>query len=290
MSKKIVLTIVLTVLITVGLTALLVNIFERKNEARNPFFRVVELTDNTEDPAIWGKNFPLQYDLYRRTVDQQRTRYGGSEALPHNPSNVDPRHVVSQNKLEEDPRLKAMWAGYPFSVDFREERGHAYMLDDQRSTRRVVEFKQPGTCLNCHASTYVTMKNLGGGDIFQGFEKLNHMTYGEATKLAKHPVACIDCHDPATMQLRVTRPGFIEGIRALKDRRASRTTIPTPRHRRRRCAPSCVDSATSNTISKVRKSGLLIRGQRVFAWRTSWPTTRRSNTPTGCTPTPAPPC
>jgi nitrite reductase (cytochrome c-552) len=62
--------------------ALLVNIFERKQEARNPFFRVVELTDTTEDPAIWGKNFPLQYDGYKRTSDQVRTRYGGSEALP----------------------------------------------------------------------------------------------------------------------------------------------------------------------------------------------------------------
>src|SRR5688572_29555626 len=51
---------------------LLTNIIERKNEARNPFFRVVELTDDTTDPEIWGKNFPLQYDGYKRTVDQQR--------------------------------------------------------------------------------------------------------------------------------------------------------------------------------------------------------------------------
>jgi len=27
---------------------------------------------------------------------------------------------------------------------------------------------------------------------------------------------CIDCHDPETMQLRITRPAFMEGIRALK--------------------------------------------------------------------------
>jgi hypothetical protein len=49
-------------LATVAITSLLVNIFERKQEARNPFFRVVELTDQTVDPAIWGKNFPMQYD------------------------------------------------------------------------------------------------------------------------------------------------------------------------------------------------------------------------------------
>src|SRR4029078_6697090 len=177
---------------------------------------VVEITDDTEDPAIWGKNFPLQYDSYTRTVDQTRTRYGGSEAMRRVPTQVDPRSVVAQSKLEEDPRLVAMWSGYAFSTDFREERGHSDMLDDQRYTRRVTEFKQPGTCLNCHASTYVTMKRLGNGDIFKRFEQINHMSYLEATKLVKHPVACIDCHDPKNMQLRVTRPAFLEGIRAYK--------------------------------------------------------------------------
>ena len=49
-------------LIAIGGLALLVSIMEHKQEAKNPFFRVVELTDDTEDPAIWGKNFPLQYD------------------------------------------------------------------------------------------------------------------------------------------------------------------------------------------------------------------------------------
>ena len=199
-----------------GLTALLVNIFERKQEARNPFFRVVELTDETEDPAIWGKNFPLQYDGYLRTLDQQRTKYGGSEALPQTPTDADPRSVVAQSRLEEDPRLKTMWAGYAFSVDFRKKRGHAYMLEDQTFTQRVQQFKQPGTCIHCHASVYLPYKHAGGGDLIKGFEAMNHMPYEEARQHVSHPIACIDCHDPLTMQLRVTRPGFLEGIRALK--------------------------------------------------------------------------
>jgi nitrite reductase (cytochrome c-552) len=196
--------------------ALLVNIFQRKQEARNPFFRVVELNDDTVDPSVWGKNFPLQYDDYLKTVDQVRTRYGGSEAEPRTPTQADPRSVVAQSRLEEDPRLKIMWAGYAFAKDFREERGHAYMLDDQTFTERQQVAKQPGTCINCHASAYVAYKQLGGGDIFKGFEALNKTPYFEARKLVTHPVACIDCHDSQTMQLRVTRPAFIEGIRALK--------------------------------------------------------------------------
>ncbi len=196
--------------------ALLVNILERKQEAKNPFYRVVELTDDTEDPAVWGKNFPMQYDGYRRTVDQVRTRFGGSEAVPRTPTERDPRSVVAQSKLEEDPRLKILWAGYAFSKDFREERGHAYMLQDQTFTERQVVAKQPGTCLNCHASTYLAYKKLGGGDPLKGFEKINPMPYFEARKLVSHPISCIDCHSPDTMQLRVTRPAFVEGMRALK--------------------------------------------------------------------------
>jgi nitrite reductase (cytochrome c-552) len=206
----------LAALAAAGGVALLVNIVERKTEARNPFYRVVELTDDTTDPAVWGKNFPLQWDGYRRTVDQVRTRFGGSEAIPRTPSQADPRSLVAQSKLEEDPRLKRMWAGYAFARDFREERGHAYMLEDQTYTERQIAAKQPGTCLHCHASVYVPYKRAGGGDLVKGFEAVNRMPFAEARKLVTHPVACIDCHAPDTLALRVTRPGFIEGIRALK--------------------------------------------------------------------------
>ncbi len=198
---------------TVGL---LVNIFEKKQEAKNPFYRVVELTDETEDPAVWGKNFPFQYDRYLKTVDMKKTKFGGSEAEPHSPTDADPRSVVAKSKLEKDPRLKIMWAGYAFSKDYRERRGHAYMLIDQLFTERQIVAKQPGTCINCHASTYVNFKQMGGGDLMKGFETFNKMPYSEAKNHFKNPLSCIDCHDPKTMALRVTKPAFLEGIKALK--------------------------------------------------------------------------
>jgi nitrite reductase (cytochrome c-552) len=206
----------LVAVLVFGLLALLFNIFERKQEARNPFMTVVEITDDTVDPAVWGKNFPLQYDGYIRTVDQVRTRFGGSEAVPHTPTAADPRSIVAQSRIEEDPRLKTMWAGYAFSKDFREERGHAYMLSDQSYTKRVTDVHQPGTCINCHASVYTTYKKLGDGDIVKGFHELNKLPYEEVRAMVDHPVACIDCHDPKTMQLRVTRPAFMEGIRKVE--------------------------------------------------------------------------
>ncbi len=214
-KKKVVGIFILILSATVLLISLLVNIMEKKQEAKNLFYRVVELTEEIEDPVIWGKNFPHQYDGYKRTVDQVRTRYGGSEAIPRTPTDVDPRSTVAQSKIEEDPRLKKMWDGYAFSIDFREERGHAFMLEDQTYTERQ-KVGQPGTCLNCHASTYVPMMKLGKGDLFRGFEAMNQMPYSEARKLVNHPVTCIDCHDSKTMELRITRPAFMEGIASYK--------------------------------------------------------------------------
>ena len=187
------------------------NISERKAEARASFVRLAETTEDTVDPAVWGRNFPRQYDSYRRTVDVERTKHGGSEAF---------------QKLDEDPRWKELFKGYAFGVDYREERGHAYMLSDQDMTERVKNFKQPGSCLHCHASAGPAYRQKGveagapagpehaREQLMKGFEVVCAMPYAEARKLVDHPITCLDCHDPATMALRVTRPGFLEGIAA----------------------------------------------------------------------------
>ena len=199
-----------------GVTALLVTIVEHKEEAKSPFFRVVPIDDKTDDASVWGKDFPLQFELYKKTSLQASTLYGGSRQVPHVPTAEDPRTVVTQSKIEEDPRLKTMWAGYAFATDYRKKRGHEFMLLDQTYTERVLKFKQPGSCLHCHGSMYNVYKKAGAGDLMAGFAKVNAMPFQEARKLVDHPVGCIDCHDPNTMQLRVTRPAFLVGIKALK--------------------------------------------------------------------------
>jgi nitrite reductase (cytochrome c-552) len=127
-----------------------------------------------------------------------------------------------------------IFAGYAFSVDYRSRRGHAYMLTDQRETKRVqLPFRQPGSCLQCHASNVQAYRTAGLGSgapgsitdaligangyaqLQKGFERICAMPYDEATRLVQHPLACVDCHDPQSMQLRVTRPGFLNAIRAL---------------------------------------------------------------------------
>src|SRR5262245_43602490 len=194
-------TIVLTAVCTFLLVTLLMNIQERKEEGKEHFLKLAELSEDTVDPAVWGRNFPRQYDGYKRTVDMERTKHGGSEAI---------------NKLD-NKRLVDLYAGYAFSIDFREERGHAYMLQDQDETKRVVVVNQPGSCLQCHSSVIPAYRAAGNGDVMAGFKKLCAMDWQEARKLVDHPVSCVDCHDPATIQLRVTRPGFLVGIQEFAD-------------------------------------------------------------------------
>ncbi|HOK45363.1 MAG TPA: ammonia-forming cytochrome c nitrite reductase subunit c552, partial [Bryobacteraceae bacterium] len=180
---------------------LLMNISERKQEARERYVEVVRLTEDTVDPAVWGRNFPRQYDSFKRTAEMTPTRFGGSEPY---------------SRLDRDPRLKRIFAGYAFALEYKEERGHAYSLQDQDETARTRERPQPGSCLQCHASVIPAYRRAGGGDVLKGFELICAMPFREARKLVEHPVACIDCHDPKTMDLRVTRPGFLAGIKALK--------------------------------------------------------------------------
>jgi nitrite reductase (cytochrome c-552) len=130
----------------VAAMALWRDIVIHKTEARQRVFNIVELTEATVDPAEWGKNYPRQYDSYRRTVDIERTRHGGSEAF---------------QKLDADPLWRTIFKGYAFAVDYREERGHAYMLADQEQTERVTQFKQPGACLHCHASILPAYRFMG---------------------------------------------------------------------------------------------------------------------------------
>lgn len=203
--------------ITILLLALLTNIFERKSEARQPFLRVVEVDEDTHDPAVWGRNWPYEYDSYLKTSLPTATKYGGRGL---GASDSGP----AEQKLDREPWLKRIFAGYAFALDYRDRRGHAFALFDQDATRRVTEKKQPGACIHCHASNLALYRHAGQGDVQKGFEAVCALPYAEVRgmedeqgrALVSHSFACIDCHDPSTMALRVTRPGFIAGIAALK--------------------------------------------------------------------------
>ncbi|MBF0571776.1 MAG: ammonia-forming cytochrome c nitrite reductase subunit c552 [Candidatus Omnitrophica bacterium] len=196
--------IVLTALLTGALVAFLLNIRERKEESKYRNVNVAQLNEEITDPAVWGHNFPREYDGYKKTSISTHTNYGGSEGI---------------SKLDTDPRLKTIFAGYAFSVAYNPRRGHYYSLIDQKETLRTKKFKQVGSCLQCHAGGLRNIyEKAGHGDMMAGFEKVCAMPLKDAWQYAQHPVACVDCHDPKTMDLRVTRPAFLIGIKKLKEK------------------------------------------------------------------------
>jgi nitrite reductase (cytochrome c-552) len=136
----------LTTIATIVVVYVLMSILEHKTEARSPYLKVVELDETSVDPELWGKNWPVHHDQYLETAGDKF--YGGSSAMP-------------ESKLEQDPWLRRLYSGYAFSIDYREARGHAYMLYDQVVTERVNERQQSGACLHCHTSPSVLYRKVG---------------------------------------------------------------------------------------------------------------------------------
>lgn len=184
----------LGLLLMAGLAAILINIQQRKAEVTEFPLRVVALNPDELDPAVWGQNFPRQYDSFLRTQeDTTSTPYGGS---------------VPYSKLERYPAMVRLWAGYAFSKDHNEERGHFYTTIDQKNTQRVQLVSQPGACINCHAAEAPQLIEE------MGWETFNATPYNDLKDQLHVGSSCADCHDPETMALRLTRPALINALAA----------------------------------------------------------------------------
>ncbi|MEO8585769.1 MAG: ammonia-forming cytochrome c nitrite reductase subunit c552 [Acidobacteriota bacterium] len=223
-------------LVALVAAALLVNIAERKQEAKNSTVRLADVTENDVDPAKWGTNWPREYDGYKRTSEPSHTKYGGGYGGAEG--------VVPPQKAARDPWLTRIFAGYLFAVDYRDRRGHAFMLFDQENTKRNVqaEGKQSGNCMHCHASIMPLYRKLGkdaapqaseAEQLQKGLEAVGALGYWDAHKQLEqltgkvHPVSCVDCHDPKSMELRVTRPAFVAGIQKLAVSKAAVPHLPS---------------------------------------------------------------
>lgn len=114
-----------------ALTWLLTTIFEHKQEAKSPFTQVVQLTDTTYDPAVWGQNFPIQYEQYKKTREDT-----DGDFVEVEPTDDDPRDYHTTSRIDMETRAQRMWRGYAFAIDYTEPRGHEWALEDQKNTKR----------------------------------------------------------------------------------------------------------------------------------------------------------
>lgn len=191
-------------MLVVFLLGLLVSaITERRAEAVFAYKPMVEFEEWEPRAEIWGKNFPRQYQTWLRTSDTTfRSEYMGNATI---------------DVLAENPRLVILWAGYAFSRDYKQSRGHYYAIEDLYRTLRTgapVDGKpsfQPNTCWTCKSSDVPRLLRTVShpADFYRGsWDMLGH----EIT----NPVSCADCHDPKNMTLVITRPALIEAFENMK--------------------------------------------------------------------------
>jgi nitrite reductase (cytochrome c-552) len=165
------------------------SIVERRSEAIQRFQVVKPIAEWEPRNEVWGENFNRQFESYIKTLDTTFvSKYGGSGMV---------------DMLQREPNLVVLWAGYAFSRDYNQGRGHYYAIKDIRNTLRT-DVPQPATCWTCKSTDVPRLMNeMGVSDFYK-------KSWNELGDEVVNAIGCQDCHDPKTMNLRITRPALIE--------------------------------------------------------------------------------
>lgn len=191
-SGTVVILSVVIVVLAVGLVAVLLFMKNQPAPVRG-VTPLVEIAQMEADSAKWGLNFPNQYSsLLKTETNNTQTAYAGSNPF---------------SKLEKDPRLLTLFAGYSFSKEYNEDRGHLNTLTDVRAIKRVDETTH-ATCYSCKSAN-----NPGLWDEM-GMAAYDKMMFSEMTPLLDQPIGCANCHEANTMKLIVTNPALEEALEA----------------------------------------------------------------------------
>ena len=176
--------------VTFGLGVLAASILQRREEARQRL-PLRPIAQWETDAGKWGENYPREYEAYRKMAETTtRTKYGGA---------------TQRDYLEASPASVVLFAGYSFAQDYRQARGHVYAVEDITKTKRVTP-KTPATCWTCKSPDVPRlMASLGPEKFYAG-------KFDDFRKEITHPIGCLDCHEPNTMKLRITRPALREAF------------------------------------------------------------------------------
>jgi nitrite reductase (cytochrome c-552) len=189
-----------TTLVIVFLIGMLASsIMERRAEASFAYKPVQEIDQFDSRNAVWGANFPAEYQSWLQTADTTfRSMFNSS---------------YKADMLAENPRMVILWAGYAFSKEYCQPRGHIYAVEDVRNTLRTGTPANPGdgpmpaTCWTCKSPDVPRlMKKLGSPEAFYTSK------WGDIGPEITNPIGCGDCHDAKTMNLAISRPALIEAF------------------------------------------------------------------------------
>lgn len=175
------------------------SITERRTEALSVFNnKKVDIAGIESRNEMWGINYPREFETWAKTSEMDfRSKHLGN---------------MTEDILESRPELVILWAGYGFSADYEAPRGHKYAVDDVRKTLRTGSpdhnggDKQPATCWTCKSPDVPRMMHEKGIEAFYA-DKWSKM----GSEIV-NPIGCADCHDPATMNLNITRPALVEAF------------------------------------------------------------------------------
>lgn len=199
--KKNTLIFLATAVIVFLLGMLASSVLNRKNEAKYKYVPQVEIAENEPRNSEWGKNFPQQYQSFMKTKESNTSTYQGGSAM--------------RDMLEEDPRLVVLFAGYGFSKDYSQGRGHANAIDDIHNTLRTgAPMKEgdgpmPATCWTCKSPDVPRLMNE------HGVKEFYDGKWGDKGSEVVNPIGCADCHDPKTMKLQISRPALVEAFQSM---------------------------------------------------------------------------
>ena len=160
---------------------------------------IVEIQPMEPDSSKWGINFPNQWNSLQKTeTNATKTTYGGSVKFSH---------------LEEDPRQVILFAGYPFSKEYNDDRGHANAVKDIQATKRLN--LTPGDAKETHATCY-SCKSSDNPALWakMGMEAYDATMFPEMTPNINNSIGCANCHEAGSMRLIVTNPALENALKA----------------------------------------------------------------------------
>jgi nitrite reductase (cytochrome c-552) len=183
----------MVVVVLLGLLA--VSIMERRWEAQRPAMVVRPMAEWEPNSAVWGQNYPREYESYMRTaISDTETKYGGS--YPRDYLQIDPRQVI-------------LFAGYGFAKEYLQARGHYHSIEDVTKTARLIRPFNAGTCWTCKSPDVPRLMDK------MGIKEFYASNFHDLTNEVTHPIGCQDCHDPQTLKLTITRPALREAFAAM---------------------------------------------------------------------------
>ena len=159
--------------------------------------RPVKIADGDVDPANWGKAYPNEYELWKKT--EEPTEPGKSKYKRG--FNAD---RIVYDKLSEYPFMALLFNGWGFGIEYNEPKGHAYMVIDQLDID-AGRVKAGGVCLTCKTPYAPKFeKEMGINYYKMPFKEVHAKIPVQFQRLG---VACIDCHNNKDMTLTISR-GF----------------------------------------------------------------------------------